>query len=155
MWWSSSSSVRRLPSKAQQRALAARILARSLLSPASLVGSKAKLGGKVGAESSESQLDPTRDAAPQPFELQMRCSLYFLWLINKQPPRGPGSSIYRRPKPPNCPTWRWSPARSFGRFVPGKGGLAQGRSRTEHRNQTRVPGLFICYHGACRRLPLL
>ena len=42
----------------------------------------------------------------------------------------------------------------FGRFVPGKGGSAQGRSRTEHRNQTRVPGVFISYHGACRRLAI-
>ena len=63
--------------------------------------------------------------------------------------------FHRRPKPPNCPTRRWSPARHFGRFVPGKGGSAQGRSRTEHRNQTRVPGVFISYHGACRRLAIL
>ena len=64
--------------------------------------------------------------------------------------------FHRRPKPSNCPIWRWSPARHFGRFVPVKGGSAQGRSWTEHRNQTRVPGLFISYyHGACRRLPLL
>ena len=63
--------------------------------------------------------------------------------------------FHRRPKPPNCPTRRWSPARHFGRFVPGKGGSAQDRSRTEHRNQTRVPGVFISYHGACRRLAIL
>ena len=72
-----------------------------------------------------------------------------LWLV----PR-PGV-FYRRPKPANCPTWRRSPARHFGRFVPGKDGPAQGRSRTEHRTQTRVPGVFISYHGACRRLALL
>ena len=63
--------------------------------------------------------------------------------------------FHRKPKPSNCPTRRRSPARNFGPFVPGKGGSAQGRSRMEHRNQTRVPGVFISYHGACRRLALL
>ena len=63
--------------------------------------------------------------------------------------------LHRGPKPANCPTRRRSPARHFGPFVPGKGGSAQGRSRMEHRNQIRVPGVFISYHGACRRLALL
>ena len=53
------------------------------------------------------------------------------------------------------PDWRRSPARHFGPFVPGKDGSAQDRSRMEHRNQTRVPGVFVSYHGACRRLALL
>ena len=47
--------------------------------------------------------------------------------------------FHRRPKPSNFPTWRWSPARPFGRFVPGKGGLAQGRSRTGHRKNQQTP----------------
>ena len=63
--------------------------------------------------------------------------------------------FYRRPKSGKCLASRWSPARPFGRFVPGKGGSAQGRSRTEHINKPRMPGVFISYHGACRRLPLL
>ena len=40
-------------------------------------------------------------------------------------------------------------------FVPGEGGMAQDRSRMEHKNKRRVPGVFISYHGAYRRLALL
>ena len=42
-------------------------------------------------------------------------------------------------------------------FVPGEGGMAQDRSRMEHKNKRRVPGVFISYHGASRsrRLALL
>ena len=70
----------------------------------------------------------------------------------KQPPRG----LLQKTQTTKFPDLAVvAPARPFGRFVPGKGGLAQGRSQTERRNQTRVPGVFISYHGACRRLPLL
>ena len=70
------------------------------------------------------------------------------WWLDPRP-----GVFYRRPKPPNCPTRRWSPARPFCRFVvPGEGGTAQCRSQTERKNKRRAPGVFISYHGSCRRL---
>ena len=47
-----------------------------LLSPASFVGSNATLGGKVGTEGVESQLDPTRGArsnSPNRAAADLRC----------------------------------------------------------------------------------
>ena len=58
----------------------------------------------------------------------------------------PRDLFYRRPKPANCPTWRWSPARPFCRFVPppGEGGTAQGRSRTEHKIKINAECRRVC-----------
>ena len=73
------------------------------LSPASLVRSKATLAEKVGAESSGSLRSYER--CPQPFELQMRCSLY----VRGVKPRGAARNPRANPHAHSIPLGQgWS-----------------------------------------------